>query len=98
MKFVFHVGVFCALVILGGCASEVKYKEDADQYKAGLELVQNEIPKQKAILEFTTNTDVPATLTEQGIDNLCKPDQKNLLRGSSVSKKFRSLKTLLRQS
>lgn len=79
MKSAFYVSVIFAIATLGGCASEVKYKKDADQYKAGLELVQNEIPKQKAILEFTTNTDIPATLTEQGGDNLCKPDQKKFI-------------------
>jgi hypothetical protein len=72
----------CPLVfamVLSGCASEVVYKADQEQLRIGQDLINLEIPKDKAILEFTTNTNATATLVEQVGPDLCKPERKAVL-------------------
>lgn len=67
------------VLVLDGCSTQVKYKDDTSQYKEGLELLQKDIPAGKSILEFTTNTEISATLVEQEGENLCKPEKKRTI-------------------
>lgn len=76
MKITYAVITLIFTVLVSGCANEIKYKEDKDQVKTGLDLMNKEIPKNKALLEFTTNTIEPATLFKQVGDELCNPEKK----------------------
>jgi hypothetical protein len=69
--------VFSLLLI--GCTSLKKGGDESTDQKGGIELLSQEIPPGKAILEFTTNTDEPAFLEMQKGNDLCNPDGKRML-------------------
>jgi hypothetical protein len=82
MKKTNYAWATAASILLSGCASPPQYKPDAEQLRVGADLLTQDIPAGKALMEFTTNTVAHASLKLQTGDDLCQPDKSEFLAGA----------------